>query len=333
MEKLRKLARIAMTAVAVAATIDSVSYAQGNVQGNNQDYPSKPITIVVPFGPGSGTDVITRIIAQPLSVALKQTIVIENKPGANGAIAATQVARSTPDGHTLLMSTNSPHSAAPTLNRTLAYDPVKDFAPLSRVGSYTFMLAINRDLAVASVAELIAYAKANPGKLSYASGNTSGIVAGATLKHWTGIDMLHVPYKTVPQAINDVLAGRVPIIFTDLTPGLPHIKSGALRALAVTRLKRSALLPDVPSMHEAGVTNFNMDSWAGMFAPANVPVEVTSRLNAELRKIIDDPETRTRMGNLGFEGFSSTPEELGEFVRVQLIEWTKMIKDAGIEPE
>jgi putative tricarboxylic transport membrane protein len=134
MEKLRKLARIAMTAVAVAATINSVSYAQGNVQGNNQDYPSKAITIVVPFGPGSGTDVITRIIAQPLSVALKQTVVIENKPGANGAIAATQVARSTPDGHTLLMSTNSPHSAAPTLNRTLAYDPMKDFAPLSRVG-------------------------------------------------------------------------------------------------------------------------------------------------------------------------------------------------------
>lgn len=330
MEKLRRLARIAMTAFAVAAPVNATATAQGV---SVQDYPSKPITIVVPFGPGSGTDVITRIVAQPLAIALKQTIVIENKPGANGAIAATQVARSMPDGHTLLMSTNSPHSAAPALNRTLAYDPLKDFAPLSRVGSYTFMLAVNRELAVTSVAELIAYAKTNPGKLSYASGNTSGIVAGATLKHWTGIDMLHVPYKTVPQAINDVLAGRVPIIFTDLTPGLAHIQSGALRALAVTRLRRSRLLPDVPSLHEAGVTNFNMDSWAGMFAPANTAPAITSQLNAELRRIIDDPEVRTRLGTLGFEAFSSTPEELGEFVRVQLVEWTRMIKQAGIEPE
>ena len=144
--------------------------------------------------------------------------------------------------------------------------------------------------------------------------------------------MLHVPYKTVPQAINDVLAGRVPIIFTDLTPGLPHIQSGALRALAVTRLKRSSLLPDVPSLHEAGVTNFNMDSWAGMFAPANTSVAITSQINAELRRVIDDPGVRTRLGTLGFEAFSSTPEELGEFVRVQLIEWTRMIKQAGIEP-
>jgi tripartite-type tricarboxylate transporter receptor subunit TctC len=326
-------AGVSLLSIAANAQGNVQGNVQGSVQGSNQDYPSKPITIVVPFGPGSGTDVITRIVAQPLGVALKQTIIIENKAGANGAIAATQVARSIPDGHTLLMSTNSPHSAAPTLNSTLAYDPVKDFAPLSRVGSYTFMLAVNRDLTVTSVAELIAYAKANPGKLSYASGNTSGIVAGATLKHRTGIDMLHVPYKTVPQAINDVLGGRVPIIFTDLTPGLPHIKTGALRALAVTRLKRSALLPDIPSLHEAGVTNFNMDSWAGMFAPAHTPMEITSRLNAELRKIIDNPEVRTRMATLGFEAFSSTPEELGEFVRVQLIEWTKMIKDAGIEPE
>ena len=171
MERLRRLALIAMTAVAVAATIDLSAYAQGV---SVQDYPSKPVTIVVPFGPGSGTDVITRIVAQPLGIALKQTIVIENKPGANGAIAATQVARSIPDGHTLLMSTNSPHSAAPALNRTLAYDPVKDFAPLSRVGSFTFMLAVHPDLPATSVSELIAYAKANPGKLSYASGNTSG---------------------------------------------------------------------------------------------------------------------------------------------------------------
>jgi tripartite-type tricarboxylate transporter receptor subunit TctC len=322
-----------LVAAAGATLLAVPAQAQGSMQTNYQDYPSKPVTIVVPVGTGSGTDVITRIIAQPLSISLKQTVVIEDKPGANGAIAATQVARSMPDGHTLLMSTNSPHSAALTLNRTLAYDPVKDFAPLSRVGSYTFMVAVHRDLAVSSIAELIAFAKANPGKLSYASGNTSGIVAGATLKQRTGIDMLHVPYKTVPQAMNDALAGRVSVIFADLTTGLPHIQSGALRALAVTRIRRSTLLPDVPSLHEAGVENFNMDSWAGMFAPANTPIPIAARLNVELRRIIDDPEVKARMGTLGFEAFSSTAEELGEFVKVQLVEWTKMIKDAGIEAE
>jgi tripartite-type tricarboxylate transporter receptor subunit TctC len=303
------------------------------VAARAETYPSKPITIVVPFGAGSGTDGITRIIAPPLSVALKQTVVIENKPGANGAIAATQVARAAPDGYTLLMSTNSPHSAAPGLNKIINYDPVKDFAPVSRVGSFTFMVAAHRDVPVTSVKELIAYAKANPGKLSYASGNTSGIVAGETLKHATGIDVLHVPYKSVPQGLNDVLAGRVSLILTDLMPGLPHVRAGTLRALAVTRLKRSALVPDVPSLHEAGVTNFDMDSWAGLFAPAGTPPEIVARLNAEVRRILGDPEAKARIANLGFEAFGSSPDELGEFVKAQLVKWTTMIREAGIEAE
>jgi tripartite-type tricarboxylate transporter receptor subunit TctC len=296
-------------------------------------YPDKPITIVVPFGAGSGTDAVTRVIAQPLSVALKQTVVIENKPGANGAIAAAYVARAAPDGYTLLMSTNSPHSAAPSLNKSIAYDPIKDFAPLSRVGSFTFIVAVHRDVPVTSVAELIAYAKANPGKLSYATGNTSGIVAGETLKRATGIDVLHVPYRSVPPALNDVLAGRVPMILSDLTPGLPHVKAGTLRALAVTRLKRSTLLPDVPSLDEAGVTGFDMDSWAALFAPAPTPPDIVARLNRELRRIIDDPDTKARIATMGFEAFSSTPDELDAFVKAQLAKWTKMIRDAGIEPE
>ena len=195
------------------------------------------------------------------------------------------------------------------------------------------MVAVSRDVPVTSVSELIAYAKANPGKLSYASGNTSGIVAGETLKHRAGIDVLHVPYKSVPLAMNDVLAGRVSMILTDLTPGLPHIKAGTLRALAVTRLKRSVLIPDVPSLHEAGVTNFDMDSWAGLFAPANTPADIVTRLNAELRAIIDNPEVKARMAAFGFEAFSSTPEELDDFAKVQLVKWTKMIKDAGIDAE
>jgi putative tricarboxylic transport membrane protein len=311
----------------------AVSLALLGTAAHADTYPNKSITIVVPFGAGSGTDGITRIIAPPLSAALKQSVVIENKPGANGAIAATQVARAAPDGYTLLMSTNSPHSAAPSLNKFINYDPVKDFAPVSRVGSFTFMVAVHRDVPVNTVAELIAYAKANPGKLSYASGNTSGIVAGETLKHATGIDVLHVPYKSVPQGMNDVLAGRVSMILTDLMPGLPHVRAGTLRALAVTRLKRSALVPEVPSLHEAGVTGFDMDSWAGLFAPAGTPVDVVARLNAEMRKILDDPEAKARIANLGFEAFGSTPDELGAFVKAQLTKWTTMIKQAGIEAE
>jgi tripartite-type tricarboxylate transporter receptor subunit TctC len=298
-----------------------------------ENFPQKPVTIIVPFGAGSGTDAVTRVIAQPLSLALKQTVIVENKPGANGAIAATQVARAAPGGYTLLMSTNSPHSAAPSLNKVINYDPIKDFAPLSRVGSFTFMVAAHRDVPATSVKELIAFAKAHPGELSYASGNTSGIVAGETLKHAAEVNILHVPYKSIPPALNDVLAGRVSLILTDLTPGMPHVKAGTLRALAVTRIRRSALIPDVPTLEEAGVPGFDMDSWAGLFAPAGTPPEIVAQLNGELRKIIDEPETKARIAAMGFEAFSSSPDELGAFVKVQLTKWTKMIKDAGIEPE
>ena len=234
-------------------------------------YPSKPITIIVPFGPGSGTDTITRVIAQPLSVALKESVVVEDRPGANGALAALYVARSAPDGHTLLMATNSPLSVVPYLMKNVSYDPVKDFTPVTRVGSFTLMLVVNPSLPVKTVKELIEYAKANPGKLSFASANTSGIVAGETLMHWAEIDMLHVPYKSSPPAIQDVLAGRVSMMFTDLTTGLPHVRSGALRALAVTRLQRSPLFPELPTLDEAGVSGFDMDSWAGIVAPAHTP--------------------------------------------------------------
>jgi len=296
-------------------------------------YPSKAVTIIVPFGAGSATDTVTRVVAQHLSNVLKQNIVVENKPGANGAIAAAFVARSAPDGYTLFMSTNSPHSAAPYLTRNIGYDPVKDFAPLTRVGSYTLILVVHPSVPATSVAELIAHAKANPGKLSFASGNTSAIVAGETLKSWAKLDMLHVPYKSAPPALNDVLAGRVSMMFTDLTTGLPHVRANSLRALAATRMARSKLFPEVPSLHEAGVTNFEMDSWAALFAPAGTPKEIVTRLNTELRKIIDSPEVTARLGGVGFEAFSSSPEELDEFVKVQLGRWGKMIKDAGIQPE
>jgi tripartite-type tricarboxylate transporter receptor subunit TctC len=297
------------------------------------DYPSKPITLVAVFGPGSASDTICRVIAEPLGVALKQTVIVESRPGANGALAALYVARQPPDGYTLLMGTNSPLSAAPFMMKNVSYDAVKDFAAVTRVGSFTLMLVVNPSVPATTVKELIDYAKANPGKLSFASANTSGIVAGETLKRWAEIDMLHVPYKSAPPALQDVLAGRVSMMFTDLTTGLPHVRSGALRALAVTRLQRSSLFPELPTLDEAGVTGFDMDSWAGIVAPAHVPRPVVTRLNSELRKIIDDRRVKSMLGNVGFEAFSSSPDEFEDFVKVQLGKWGTMVKDAGIQPE
>ena len=298
-----------------------------------QTYPNKPITIVVPFAPGSGTDSITRIIGQQLSVALNQSVVIENKAGASGVIAASYVARATPDGHTLLMATNSTHSANPSLFKNLSYDPVKDFAPVARAGSYVFMLVVNPNIPAKTLPELVVYAKANPGKLTYASGNTTGIVAGETLKSKAGFDVLHVPYKSTPPALNDVIGGRVSMMFIDLAPGLEHVRAGTLRALAVTTKERSALLPDLPSLHEAGIPGYDVTSWAGLFAPAGTPKEIVARLNEEVGKIIANPDLKAKIAVTGFDAFTGPPETLAAFVQSELVNWAKLIKDAGIEPQ
>jgi len=294
-------------------------------------YPSRPITLIVPFGPGSATDTICRIIGEQLSAALKQPVVVEARPGADGALAATYVAHQPGDGYVLLMATNSPLSADPFLLKDLGYDVLKDFTPVTRVGSYTLLLVVNKDVPAKTVAELIAYAKANPGKLSYASGNTSGIVAGETLKHWGGFEALHVPYKSTPPALADIIAGRVSMMFADLTTSLPHVRAGTLRALAQTRIKRSSLYPDLPTLDEAGIKGFDLDAWAGVVAPAKTPPAVVAKLNAALRKIIDDPATKAKLGRVGFEGFSSSPDEFGRYVKVQLDVWRKMVADSGVQ--
>jgi putative tricarboxylic transport membrane protein len=298
-----------------------------------QGYPNKPITIIVPFGAGSATDIISRVVGQQLSVVLKQSVVVENRPGANGALAGLYVARAAPDGYTLFMSTNSPHSAAPFLMKSVAYDPIKDFTAITRMGSYTLMLVVHPGVPANSVKELIAYAKANPGKLTYASGNTAGVVGGGTLKHAAGLDILHVPYKSAPPAIQDLLAGRVSMMFNDFTTSLPHVQAKTMRPLAVSRIKRSSLFPELPTMDEAGVTGFDMDTWAGIFAPAKTPQPIVTQLNTELRKIIDSDDVKSKLRAAGFEAFSSSPDELDDFVKVQLAKWGKMIKDAGIEPD
>jgi tripartite-type tricarboxylate transporter receptor subunit TctC len=297
------------------------------------DYPSRPITMVAVFGPGSASDTICRIIADPLSAAFKQPIVVDDRPGADGALAALFVHHAAPDGYTLLMGTNSPLSADPFLHKDVNYDPVKDFAPITRVGSFTLLLVIDPKLPIHSIKELVTYAKAYPGMLSFASGNTAGIVAGDTLSKWAGISMLHVPYKSTPPALEDIIGGRVSMMFADFTTAIPHVQAGTLRALAVTRIKRSSLFPDLPTMDEAGIKGFNLDAWAGLVAPAGTPPEIVTKLNGALRKIIDSPDVQAKFKNVGFEGFSSTPEELADFIKVQLGLWGKMVKDANIQSD
>ncbi len=310
-----------------------VAAALGSAVAQAQTYPARPITLVVPFAPGSGTDTIARLVGAPLSQALGQNVIIENKAGANGSIAATFVARAAPDGYTLLITTNTTHSANPSLLKSISYDPVKDFAPIALIGNLRFMMVVHPGIPAKSVQEFVAYAKANPGKLSYASGNSTGIVAGETLKRTAGIDLLHVPYKSTPPAINDVLGGRVSMMFIDLATGMPHTNANTLRPLAVSTQERSSILPQLPSMREAGFADFDLTSWVGVFAPAGTSKDVVMRLNGELRRIVASSEVKEKLVALGMDARSSTPEELGDYVNSQLVLWTRMIKDAGIEPQ
>jgi tripartite-type tricarboxylate transporter receptor subunit TctC len=318
--------KLALVLVAAGAALFNTALRADN-------YPTRPITFVSVFGPGSASDTICRIIADPLSAALKVPVIVEDRPGADGVVAAQYVQRAAPDGYTLLMATNSPLSADPFLLKAVSYDPVKDFVPVTRVGSFTLMLVINPSLPFQSVKDLVDYAKANPGKLSFASGNTAGIVGGKTLAHWAGLDMLHVPYKSSPPAIEDVIAGRVSMMFADFTVAMPHVAAGQVRALAVTRLKRSPYFPDLPTMDEAGIEGFDLDAWAGLVAPAGTPPDVVTKLNAALRTVIDSPDVQAKFKNVGFQGFSSTPGEFGDFIKLQLGKWQKMVKDANIEAE
>jgi tripartite-type tricarboxylate transporter receptor subunit TctC len=317
---------LAILATAVVAMVLSAAV-------RAEDYPTRPIAITAVFGPASASDTICRIIADPLSKALGQPVVVEDRPGADGALAALYVHHQPADGYNILMATNSPLSADPFLHKDVNYDPVTDFAPITRVGSFTLMLVIDPKLPIHSLKELVAYAKAHPGTLSFASGNTAGIVAGDTLANWAGISMLHVPYKSTPPALEDIMGGRVSMMFADFTTAMPHVAAGTLRALAVTRIKRSSLFPELPTMDEAGITGFNLDAWAGLVAPAGTPPEIVAKLNGALRKIIDSPDVQAKFKNVGFEGFSSTPEELGDFIKVQLGVWGKMVKDANIQSD
>ena len=332
-ERQHRMISLSTRRLRAAATFALIFIGLASAASAQTPYPNRTITLVLPFAAGSGTDTTTRIISQHLGAALGVGIVIDNRPGANGMIAATYVARAAPDGYTLFVTTNTTHSANPYLLKTLTYDPLKDFTPIARTGDLPFMLVVHPDVPAETVAELVVYAKANPGKLTYASGSSSAIVSGATFAHNAGIDMLHVPYKSSPPAMNDVIGGRITMMFTDVLTGLPHVNGNALRALAVTTKDRSPLVPNLPSMQEAGVPDFDITSWQGYFGPANLPKEIVTRLNTEIRKIVEKPEIKAQLATLGMDAFSGTPEELRAFVGDQLVLWEKLIRNAGIEKQ
>ncbi len=296
-------------------------------------FPSKPIKMIVPFPAGSATDVAARVIGQSVSNAIGQPVLIDNKAGADGAIGGTEVMHAAPDGYTLLFATNSPMSAVPALRKNPPYDPVTDFTPVTDVGRYTFFLYANASQPFKSVAEMIAHAKANPGKLNYATGNATGIVSFAQIGALAGIDIAHIPYKGEPAGITDLVANRVQMMIATHTTGGPHVKEGRLRAIATTLPRRSPAFPDVPTMAEAGLPQFAIVSWAGLFAPAKTPKEVIERLNREFVAAMKRPDVMAAMDKQAFLLSPSTPEQLGEHVKAQKEAYARILRAAGVQPE
>ena len=296
-------------------------------------YPSKPVRVVVPFPAGSATDTITRVLAQSVSQSVGQSLVVENKAGADGAIAAAEVAKSPADGYTLLMATNSPMSAVPAMKKSPPYDPVADFTPITDIGRYTFFIVVHPSVPAKTLRELIEHARANPGKLNYATGNTTGIVSTAYFASLADIRLVHVPYKGEPQAITDLVAGRVQLMFASSSTSVPQVREGKLHALVTTLARRSPLLPEVPTIAEAGMPQFSLTSWAGLFGPARLPRDVLERLNKEFAAAMGRADVQAAMEKQAFALSPSSPQRLAEFVKEQLESYRAVLRAAGVQPE
>jgi tripartite-type tricarboxylate transporter receptor subunit TctC len=299
---------------------------------NAQTYPSKPVKLIVPFPAGSATDQVARVIGAELQAALGQPFVVENKPGAQGSIAATEVARAAPDGYTLMVGTNTPLAANPSLFRKLNYDPAKDFAPVARLSTISFMIMVRPDFPAKSFQEFLAHAKANPGKLSAGYGSAGSQVSQAMLRSMGRIDFIDVPYKGLPQAITDVLGGQISFTFADLANALAQIKGGKLRGIAVTSAKRSALAPDVPAIAEE-LPGYELIAWFALVAPAGTPAPVVARLHEITAASLAKPEVAARFAALGTDVAPMNPEQLAAFIKSEIIKFGRLAKEAGIQPE
>jgi tripartite-type tricarboxylate transporter receptor subunit TctC len=328
----RRQARTSTTRRLVLAALPAALFAsQALAQAGG--YPDKPITFVVPFAAASATDQLARAIGQSVTEQSKQTVIVDNKGGASGMIAAQAVAKAPADGYTVLITTNTTHAANEHLYKKLPYDPVKDFVPVTGLGKGGQVLVVRSDAPYQSVAELVAAAKKEPGKLSFGSGSSSSRVAGEMFKQLSGTDILHVPYKSNPQAVTDLMGGQIDLMITDTATGLPQIKGGKLRPLGFSTSSRSPLLPDVPTIAEAGVTGYDMGYWFAAYVPAGTPAPVVERLRELLVAAARSPQAKSFFDTSGAEAWTTTAAELGSFQAAETTKWGKVIKAAGIEPE
>jgi tripartite-type tricarboxylate transporter receptor subunit TctC len=321
MKHIGSLRRVMLAIVAFAAT---------HVQA---EYPDKQITLVVPFAAGSATDQLARSLGQELTALTKQTVVVDNRPGASGFIAAQLVAKGAPDGYTVFITTNTTHAANEHLFKQLPYDPVKDFAPVTALGRGGQIMVVNPNVPAKTVTEFIQLAKAKPGTISFGSGSSSSRVAGELFQQMAGVELLHVPYKSNPLAINDLLGGQIQMMITDTATGLPQVNGGKLRALGVSGKQRSPLAPDVPTIDEAGVKGYEMSYWFAAYVPAKTPPAVVVRLHDLLVQATKGVAMKSFYGTTGTDPFTSTPEELAKFQSAESAKWGKIIKAAGIQPE
>ena len=296
-------------------------------------YPAKALTFVVPFAAGSATDQIARALGQAITQETGQAVVVENKGGASGMLAAQGVARAAPDGYTVLITTNTTHAANEHLYKKLPYDPVKDFAAVTGLGKGGQVLVVNAASPLQSVKDLVAYAKANPGKLTFGSGSSSSRMAGEMLKQLAGVDILHVPYKSNPLAITDLLGGQIDLMITDVSTGLPQVQAGKLKALGFSTQERSAMLPDVPTIEQAGIKGYNMGYWFAAYLPAGTPPQIVNQLSGLLGKAVESRQAASFYTLSGTSRWHGTPDELAKFQAEETAKWGKVIKAAGIQPE
>jgi tripartite-type tricarboxylate transporter receptor subunit TctC len=318
--------RFTVRGLALAAAVVAAPLA-----AHAQLYPAKPVTIVVPFAAGGTTDILARVIGQALNKELGQSVLVDNRAGAGGNIGAQLAAKGVPDGHTLFMGTVGTHAINQSLYKKLPFDPVKDFAPLTRVAMVPNLLVAHPGKPYKNVKELVAYAKANPGRVNFgSSGSGSSIhLSGELFNALAKVDMVHVPYKGSAPAVTDLVGGQIDVMFDNMPSAIQHVRSGRLRALAVTTAKRSPELPDVPTIAEAGVPGYEATSWFGMFAPAGTPAPVVARLNAALVKVLADPAVKKKLAEQGAEPYSETPEQFAEFIRKESAKWSKVVKESG----
>jgi len=300
-----------------------------------QTYPAKAVRVIAPFPAGGSSDLVARIVSQKLSEVTGQQFIVDNRPGAGGTLGTELAARSAPDGYALAIGNFAPLAVTPHLFRKLPYDPLKDFTSISLLAVGTTVLVVHPSLPVRSVKELIALARARPGQLNFGSGGsgTPAHLVGELFKSMAHVSIVHVPYKGTGQSINDLIAGQIQLVFASMPVGLPHVKSGRLRALAVTSDKRTSLAPDLPTVAESGIPGFALDSWWGLNGPAHMPADVVARLNALSLQVLKRDDVREGMANLGLEPKASTPQEYAAFTKAEIDKMGRLVKTIGLQPE